>query len=665
MLYEHVELMVNKTSLFKLIIMLTNLMNLYIFDFKKVSRFFLGSLILISQLVLSQDNLTIYGLPDSLSTKLNPDINKYKSNVDFPAFIDWKNNALLLDGGSVIYQMKKNDGSIKEKYTVEESPDLLSPDKTKFLFLQDEDGKEDFQLFLYDIKSKNTIAITEKGSRSSNPFWKPDGKQILYKSNKRKSDEADLYIRNTSEPYNDKLLLENITDEAVIYDWDTSSNNILFVKIISENIKQLFLYNITTKLLEEINPQKNDVAYSDARFLPERNGCLIVSDEDSEFLQLRLYDFRSKTSKKITTDINWNIDELSINKNKQYLIFTVNENGSSILYRMDLRDFSYKKVSSIPEGIIDDLKINKSGNKAAFNFYGSTFRRKVFSYDFNNNKLSQFINKNATPKPEFDFIKAEKITIPATDNNKINYQIPAFIYKPKTSGKHAVYIDFHGGPEYQVLPKFNKWYQYLANELGVAVIIPNIRGSNGYGKTYMKADDILKRENAIKDVGVLINWIADQTYLNKSRIAIFGESYGGFMALSAVVNYSDKIRCAIDVVGISNIVNYLEKTSNYRQDLRRAEFGDERNPQVRDFLLKISPINNSDRINSPLFIVQGYNDPRVNFQESEKMLRSLQEQNKTVWYLGAKNEGHGFHKAENIAMQKNAEIEFLKKYLLE
>lgn len=616
--------------------------------------------------ISAQNNLVTYGLPDSLSIESNPAFKKYKSNIDFPVFMDWNHdNTILLNGGSVLYQMKKNNGIIKEKYKMEQTPDFLSPDKTKFLFLEDQDGNENFQLFLYDIKSKKTSTVTEKGSRSSNPFWKPDGEQILYKSNKRKSSEADLYIRNTLEPYNDKLLLENVTDEALIYDWDINSNCILLVKIISENIKQLFHYNITTGSLEEINPQKNNIAYSNALFLPEKNGYLIVSDEDSEFLQLRFYDLESKTSKNLTSNINWNIDELSLNKSKEYLVFTVNENGSSVLYRMNLKDFSYQKINAVAQGIINGLKINESGNKAAFNFYGSTFRRKVFSYDFKKERLDQYINKNASEKTEVNFVKAQKIMIPAIDANNRAYQIPAFIYKPKKEGKSPVYIDFHGGPEYQALSTFNKWYQYLVNELGIAVIVPNIRGSNGYGKTYMKADDILKRENAVKDVRVLLDWIAEQPDLDKNKVAVFGESYGGFMALSALASNSERIRCGIDVVGISNIVTYLEKTRDYRRDLRRSEFGDERNSEIRDYLLKISPVNNAQKINSPLFIVQGYNDPRVNFEESEKMLESLKKQKKAVWYLGAKNEGHGFHKSENIALQKNAEIAFLKKYLLE
>eukprot|EP01012_Entosiphon_sulcatum_P009343 TRINITY_DN15224_c0_g1_i2.p1 TRINITY_DN15224_c0_g1~~TRINITY_DN15224_c0_g1_i2.p1 ORF type:complete len:641 (-),score=91.03 TRINITY_DN15224_c0_g1_i2:984-2906(-) len=637
---------------------------------KLVTIFSIYLLFISSQNAIAQNtNLITYGLPDSISTKLNPAINKYRSNTDFPALIDWdkSNEAILLNGGSVVYKMKNNNGEINEKYKLEQSfGEFPSPDKTKFLFLEDEDGDENFQLFLYDIKSKKTAKITEKGTRSTNPFWKPDGTKILYKSNKRKSSEADLYICNIAEPYNDKLLLENITDEAVIYDWDVATNQILFAKIISENNKELFLYNITTGRLEQINQGKSNIAYSNALFIPKKNGCLILSDEGSEFLQLKFYSFPNKTFQKIINNINWNIDEISLSKNRKYLAFTVNENGSSALYRMDTKYFLYKKINPIPEGIINNLKINNKGDKVAFNLYGSTFRRKVFSYDFNKNELSQFTNKNATPKPEFDFVKAEKILLPVIDSlSAISYTIPGFIYKPKTNSKHPVYIDIHAGPEYQALPSFNKWHQYLVNELGIAIIVPNIRGSNGYGKSYMKADDIINRENAIKDIGALLDWIATQPDLDKDRVALFGESYGGFMVLSSLAHYPDKIRCGIDVVGISNIVTYLEKTRDYRKDLRRVEFGDERNPKIRDYLLRISPANNAEKIKSPLFIVQGYNDPRVNFQESEKMVQSLQQQKKIVWYLGAKNEGHGFHKSENVAMQMNAKILFLKKYLLE
>jgi len=624
-------------------------------------------LVFIIQSVSGQNtNLVITGIPDTITNKPDPAIDKYRSTIDFPEFIDWHNDAILLNGGTVIYKMKRPDGAIKNQYRSSSGfGDYPSPDYSHYLSLKDTNGDENYQLLLYPVKTGIPIEITPKGTRSTSPFWKPDGTQLLYKSNQRKSSETDLYIRNTTVPYRDTLLLKNITDEAVIYDWDIATNRILFTKIISENDKELYCYTIGTDKLRQINKGQNQIAYSNAVFLPDTDEMVIVCDAENEYLQLFLYNSKENTLRKLTSGIPWDIDAIALSENKKSLLFTVNENGNSTLYRMDLSDFTYKRATNLPEGFIRNLKSNRHGNKAAFNFYGSTFKRKVYTYDFDKNQLDQWINKKGSKKEEPEFIPAIKVNIPAYDAQKQHtYSIPAFYYAPKTTGKSPVYIDIHGGPEYQALPQFNKWYQYLVQELGITVLVPNIRGSNGYGKSFMKADDTTQRENAVKDIGILLNWIAAQPQFDQERIALFGESYGGYIVLASLAQYSNKIRCGIDVVGISNFITYLEKTADYRKDLRRVEFGDERLPEIRSFLENSSPVTNAHKISSPLFIIQGYNDPRVNYTVSEHMVSRLQSQQKTVWYLGAKDEGHGFRKSGNRNYQKNAEILFLKTFLL-
>ena len=242
------------------------------------------------------------------------------------------------------------------------------------------------------------------------------------------------------------------------------------------------------------------------------------------------------------------------------------------------------------------------------------------------------------------------------------YHIPAFIYRAAGEAS-PVFIDIHGGPEYQIRPRFNAFYQYLVKELGITVIVPNIRGSNGYGKSYMQMDDGLKRERVIQDVGALLDWIELQDGLDENRVAIHGESYGGYVVLASLARYSDRINCGIDAFGISNWITYLERTRDYRRDLRRVEFGDERNPEIHEFLERISPVSQVDDISAPLLIFQGQNDPRVDYREAEQMYTSLRDQGNKVWYVLAKDEGHGFHKADNYDLQVNLTISFLKKHL--
>jgi dipeptidyl aminopeptidase/acylaminoacyl peptidase len=222
----------------------------------------------------------------------------------------------------------------------------------------------------------------------------------------------------------------------------------------------------------------------------------------------------------------------------------------------------------------------------------------------------------------------------------------------------------HGGPESQFRPGFASIIQYLVNELGVAVLAPNVRGSSGYGKSYLLLDNGFGREDSVKDVGGLLDWIAKQPELDPARVAVYGGSYGGFMVLASMTTFPDRIRCGVDVVGISNFVSFLERTEAYRRDLRRAEYGDERDPKMREFMQRISPLTNAARIKSPLFVVQGLNDPRVPVNEAEQIVGTVRKNGGKVWYLLGKDEGHGFQKKTNRDYFNAATSVFLETYLL-
>ena len=256
------------------------------------------------------------------------------------------------------------------------------------------------------------------------------------------------------------------------------------------------------------------------------------------------------------------------------------------------------------------------------------------------------------------------ISYPSFDKiNRSPRQIPAFIYKPKSSPPYPVIIYIHGGPEEQERPIYSGIYQYWINELNAAIITPNVRGSKGYGKEYLNLDNDLKREDSVKDIGSLLEWIKTQKDLDHNNIGIIGKSYGGFMSLSAAANFSDNIKASVDIVGISNFITFLEGTSEYRRNQRRAEYGDERDPEIRKFLNSISPLSKVDKIKKPLFIIQGLNDPRVPVKESEQMRDALKKTNIEVWYMLAKNEGHGYAKSDNVITMHDAITAFWKKYL--
>jgi dipeptidyl aminopeptidase/acylaminoacyl peptidase len=240
-------------------------------------------------------------------------------------------------------------------------------------------------------------------------------------------------------------------------------------------------------------------------------------------------------------------------------------------------------------------------------------------------------------------------------------EIPAWVYRPAGAGPHPVLINIHGGPEAQSRPIFSIATQQWVGELGYAVVHPNVRGSTGYGKTYVALDNGERREDSVRDIGALLDWIAKQPDLDASRVVVIGGSYGGYMALATMTHYSERLRGGIDVVGISSFVTFLESTAPYRRDLRRPEYGDERDPKMRAFLERISPFNNAERIKKPLLVVQGQNDPRVPVTESEQMVAKIRAGGGEVWYLLGLNEGHGFAKRDNIDYYQWAVALFLER----
>ncbi len=312
--------------------------------------------------------------------------------------------------------------------------------------------------------------------------------------------------------------------------------------------------------------------------------------------------------------------------------------------------------------MVRGVRWHKDGGLIGFTLETARANADAYSYDVKTGKVDRWTFSETGGLNANTFSEPELISWKSFDGREIT----GFLYKPpaKFTGKRPVIIDIHGGPEGQARPDFIAGWNYILNELGVAIIQPNIRGSTGYGKTFSKLDNGELREGAYKDIGALLDWVKARPDLDAGRVLVRGGSYGGHMTLVVSYLYSDRIRCSVDVVGPSNLVTFLQNTSGYRQDLRRVEYGDERDPKVRTFLERTAPMNNADKIRKPMFVIQGYNDPRVPRSESEQMVQKIRAIGTPVWYMMAKDEGHGFAKKANRDYQFFATIEFMKQYLL-
>jgi len=316
----------------------------------------------------------------------------------------------------------------------------------------------------------------------------------------------------------------------------------------------------------------------------------------------------------------------------------------------------------LPLGTIGNLHFHENNRDLAFNLSSAKSPADVYSLDVKSGKVERWTESETGGLNTDNFVEPEMIKVNGFDGTPIS----GFIYRPDTGkfpGRRPVIINIHGGPEGQSRPGFQSRNNYFLNELGIAILYPNVRGSSGYGKTFLTRDNGFKREDSVRDIGAILKWIHRDQLLDSDRIAVVGGSYGGYMVLASMIHYSE-IRCGIDVVGISNFLTFLKNTQDYRRDLRRVEYGDERDEKMREFLEKISPTTNADKIKKPLFVVQGKNDPRVPLSESEQMVKDIRDRGGKVWYLMAKDEGHGFGKKKNADYQFLASILFFKENLL-
>ena len=350
----------------------------------------------------------------------------------------------------------------------------------------------------------------------------------------------------------------------------------------------------------------------------------------------------------LTIGIDWDVTEFALSWDGKTIAFVTNEGGISRLYLLDTRTRRRRPVPGLASGVLGGLVWQRDGGRLGFTFADTRSAGDAYSLDPATGKLTRWttsetggLDTKALPEPVL-------IRWPSFDGREIS----GFYYRPpaRFPGKRPVLIEIHGGPEGQARPGFQGRGNYFLNELGVAIIEPNVRGSTGYGKTFVKLDNGFKREDTVKDIGALLDWIDRQPELDGSRIMVTGGSYGGYMTLMVATTYDERICCSVDVVGISNLATFLTHTESYRRDLRRVEYGDEREPEMRAFMDRTAPLNNAAKITKR--------------SEAEQMVATVKRNAGPVWYLLAKDEGHGFRKKANADFEFYTTVAFVRKYLL-
>ncbi len=540
-----------------------------------------------------------------------------------------------------------------------------------FVFDKDSGGNEFFQKYSYEVPSKKVTLLTDGKSRNTGGVWSNKGDRYSFGSTLRNGADVDIYEMDPTKPESKRMVAELKGGGWDAQDWSPDDKTLVLNEELSVNECYLWLVDVATGKLTELTDRKSKdlVAYHNARFSKDGKGVFVTTDKDSEFLRLAYIDLNTKKMTYLTDHLKYDVDEFALSDDGTKIALSVNEEGYGILHLIAVDGDTLKQggkeipVPSLEKGQVSGLRWHKNNRDLGFEFETSRTPSDVYSLDVVSGKVDRWTFSETGLLNTDNFSEPELIRWKSFDGR----EIPAFLFMPpkkKFEGKRPVMVSIHGGPESQFRPYFLDRQNYLMNELGIALICPNVRGSIGYGKSFSLMDNGFKREDSYKDIETLLDWIKQQPNLDGDRIMVLGGSYGGHMTLATAVRYSDKIRCALDNVGFSNIVTFLERTEAYRRDLRRVEYGDERDPEMRKFLEKTAPLNHAEMIKKPLYIVQGKNDPRVPASEAEQMVDALKKIGTPVWFLMADDEGHGFRKKKNRDFLFYTTVEFVEKYLI-
>lgn len=528
------------------------------------------------------------------------------------------------------------------------------------LFSMGTGGDENFQIYYLDRGNGRATLLTDGKSRNELGPLREDGQQMVIHSNRRNGRDTDIYIADTRRPDASQMLLETKGEFWVANDWSPDGARLALLKYVSINESYPALFDIATKKLTKLPlPAKGKVSFGSLAFSPDGKSIYTTTDARGEFLELARFDIESGKYEWLAPDPSWDVSDLAVDPQLGTVAYAVNEDGASRLYL--LANGKTRNID-LPLGVVADLEFSPDSRQLGLTLARPDAPADAYSVEVASGKLTRWTYSEVGGLNPERFVKPTRIQFRSFDGR----QIPAYYYRPPSASPNeraAVVINIHGGPEAQSRPIFAGPTQYLVAESGIAVIYPNVRGSAGYGKSYLQLDNAQRREDSVKDIGALLDWIAQQPELDAGRVAVTGGSYGGYMVLASLVNFGKRIRAGVDIVGIANFITFLERTSPYRQDLRRAEYGDERDPQMRAAFQRINPAGRADQIRSALLVAHGVNDPRVPFSEAQQIADKARSSGRAVWTLYAENEGHGFAKKDNRDYLTAVEIMFLQQNL--
>ena len=524
---------------------------------------------------------------------------------------------------------------------------------------KDQGGDEYYQL--YTLADGRLTLLTDGKSRNEPNAWSRDGQLYGFSSTRRNGQDSDLYVMNPRDPASSRMVAQVKGGGWGVVGFMPDKASAIAANYISVQDTDLYKLDLATGAMTPIGDPKKQISYGGGEIGPD--GTLwTTSDEGSDFQRLGTLDpatgkFTPKTTEK------WDVDGFDLSDDGKTIVYIVNEAGSHRMRIMDASTGAVRNVDTLPAGVIGGLEIAPWG-EIGFSLSSAKSASDVWSLDPASLALTRWTRSETGGLDPALNVEPEIVSVRSFDKLPVS----GLLYLPdpaKFPGKRPLLFDVHGGPEGQSVASFRGRNNYYLNELGIGLFYPNVRGSTGYGKKFVSLDNgPFQRENSVKDMAALLDAVRANPRVDAGKVGLTGGSYGGYMCYAAAVQLKDKLRATQCTVAISNFVSFLENTNAYRRDLRRVEYGDERDPRQRAQLMKISPLTRVNEITQPMFVITGANDPRVPKSEADQMVAAIRGNGGEAWHLVAANEGHGFAKKENADYAFLAQLAFWRKYLL-
>ncbi|WP_324076678.1 MAG: prolyl oligopeptidase family serine peptidase [Erythrobacter sp.] len=525
---------------------------------------------------------------------------------------------------------------------------------------KDRGGDEYYQL--HALKDGRLTLLTDGKSRNQLNSWSSDGQLIGFTSTRRNGVDSDIYVMDPRDPASARMVHESQGGGWAVTGFSPDKRTAYLADYRSVQDVDLYMLDIASGKMAAIGDRTKEIAYTGFAVAPD--GTLwATSDEGSDFQQLGRIDPFTGSFTPVSRE-KWDVDGFDLSDDGKTIAYVVNEAGFDRLRILDVASGKVKRVDNLPAGNIGGLEIAPWG-EIGFSFNGARSASDVWSLDPKSMKLTRWTQSETGGLDPNVNVEPRILTTKSFDG----LEVSGLLYLPdpaKFPGKRPLIVDIHGGPEGQSTAGFMGPDNYFLNELGVGIFLPNVRGSTGYGKTFVSLDNgPFKREDSVKDMAALIDAAGKDPAVDASSIGLTGGSYGGYMCYAAAVQLKEKLAATQCTVAISNFVSFLENTNPYRQDLRRVEYGDERVPEQRAKLTEISPLTRVAEITKPMFVITGANDPRVPKSEADQMVAAIRKNGGEAWHLIAADEGHGFRKKANSEYSFLAQLVFWEKHLLE